>query len=66
MGISSLKFHKMEQDALKDEQGWDGKTSREESEKTSSKNRMAGTKVEEKNPERKNPALKGSQAGGAA
>lgn len=56
----------MEQDALKDEQGWDGKTSREESEKTSSKNRMAGTKVEEKNPERKNPALKGSQAGGAA
>lgn len=61
-----MKFHQMEQDALKDEQGWEEKTQREESEKTSPKNRMAGTKVEEKNPERENTALKGSQAGGAA
>lgn len=60
-----MKFHKMEWDALKDEQGWDGKTQRQESKKTSPKNRMAGTKVENKKPECENTALKGSQAGGA-
>lgn len=60
-----MKFHKMEQNVLKDEQVWDGRKEWE-SEKTSPKNRLAGTKVEEKNPECVHTALKGSQAGGAA